>query len=162
VLEVAKCRPWNVLVQWTFNILDMFFTISILDYCWALLCWVKLHSAESSGTLLSQAVLCWVKQYSAESSSTLLSQAVLWWVKQYSAESSSTLLSQAGLCWVKQYSAESLARVMWVGIFFPSRESLSYSRAKQCGFSPLQKGKNLFCKGIPYMTRANLYSVFPI
>jgi hypothetical protein len=34
-------------------------------------------------------------------------------------------------------------------IFFPSRESLIHSPAKQRSFSPLQKGKNPFCKGIP-------------
>jgi hypothetical protein len=37
---------------------------------------------------------------------------------------------------------------MWAGIFFPSRESLNHSPAKQRGFSPLQKGKNPVCKGI--------------
>jgi hypothetical protein len=37
-----------------------------------------------------------------------------------------------------------MARVMWAGIFFPSRESLVHAPAKQRGFSPLQKGKNLF------------------
>jgi hypothetical protein len=42
-----------------------------------------------------------------------------------------------------------LARVMWAGIFFPSRESIIHSPAKQRGFSLLQKGKNPFCKGIP-------------
>jgi hypothetical protein len=42
-----------------------------------------------------------------------------------------------------------LARVMWAGIFIPSRESLIHSPAKQRGFSPLQKEFFPFCKGIP-------------
>jgi hypothetical protein len=47
------------------------------------------------------------------------------------------------------FCPKSMARVMWAGIFFPSRESLIHAPAKQRGFSPLQRGKNPFCKGIP-------------
>jgi hypothetical protein len=49
--------------------------------------------------------------------------------------------------WLQRHDA--MARVMWAGILFPSRESLIHAPAKQRGFSPLQKGKNPFCKVIP-------------
>jgi hypothetical protein len=52
-----------------------------------------------------------------------------------------------------------LARVMWAGIFFPSRESLIHSTAKQRGFSPLQKGKISFAKKSPLTWHGPLFTV---
>jgi hypothetical protein len=64
-------------------------------------------------------------------------------IVQHRTTSHCTALFLLQLCCI------TLARVMWAGIFFPSRGSLRSSPARQRRFSPLHKGKNPFCKGIP-------------
>jgi hypothetical protein len=51
-----------------------------------------------------------------------------------------------------------MARVMWAGIFFASKESVSHSPAKQRSFFLLcRREKYLFCKGIPLIESVPIF-----